>query len=86
MPIVRFLSRYDVQVLWRFLQITGTIITITKALLASFEPMIFLINGVRTVGKPQLLTQLMAGVDRGQMAGFNGGVHSVELNVDEDEL
>jgi len=60
--------------------------TITKALLASVEHKIVLINGVRTVRKLHLLFKPMASVDRGQMAGFRGGAHSVEMEVDVDEL
>jgi len=85
MSNLRFLCKYVVRVPWRLLQITVTIITIRKALLASIDRKILLINGVRTVGKLHLLMQPMTGVDRGQMAGFRGGVHSVELEVDVDE-
>ena len=48
--------------------------------------MIVLINGVRTVGKLHLLSHPMVSVDRGQMAGLRDGVHSVEMEVDVDEL
>jgi hypothetical protein len=86
MSNLRFLCKYVVRVPWRLLQITVTIITITKALLASVEHKIVLINGVRTVGKLHLLFQPTASVDRGQMAGFRGGAHSVEMEEDVDEL
>jgi hypothetical protein len=86
MSNLRFLCKYDVQVPWRLLQITVTIITITKALLASVEHMVVLINGVRTVGKLHVLCQLTASVARGHMAGFPCGAHNVEMEVDVDEL
>jgi len=57
-----------------------------KALLASVEHKIVLINRVRTVGKLHLLFQWNASVDRGQMAGFRGGAHSVEVEVTVDKL
>jgi len=86
MSNLRFLCKYDVQVPWRLLQITVTIITITKALLVSVEHEIVLINGVRTIGKLHLHCQLMASVDKGQMAGFRGGAHCVGMEVDIDTL
>jgi len=86
MSNLRFLWKYVVRVPWKLLQITVTIITITKALLASVGHKIVLINGVRTVGKLHLVFQPTASVDRGQMAGFCGGAHSVEMEVDVDEL
>jgi len=86
MSNLRLLCKYVVRVPWRLLQITVTIITITKALLASVKHMIVLINGVRNVGKLHLLFQPTSSVDRGQMAGFRGGAHSVEMEVDVDEL
>jgi len=81
MSNVRFLCKYVVRVPWRLLQITVTIITITKALLVSVEHRIVLIDGVSTVGKLHLLFQLTASIDRGHMAGFCGGAHSVEMEV-----
>jgi len=86
MSNLRFLCKYVVQVPWRLLQITLTIITITKALLVSVGHKIVLINGVRTVGNLHLLFQPTASVDKGQMAGFRGGAHRVEMEVDVDEL
>jgi hypothetical protein len=86
MSNLRVLCKYVVRVPWRLLQITVTKITIMKAFWASVEHDIVLINGVRTVGKLQLLFQPTASIDRGQMAGFRGGVHSVEMEVDVDEL
>jgi hypothetical protein len=77
---------YVVRVPWRLLQITVTIITITNALLASVKHKIVLINGVRTVGMLNLLFHPMASVDRGQLASFCDGAHSVEMEVDVDEL
>jgi len=38
------------------------------------------------VGKLHLLFQLMASGDRGQMAGFLGGVYSIQVDVDIDKL
>jgi hypothetical protein len=86
MSNLRFHCKYVVRIPWRLLQITVTIITITKALLASIEHKKVLINGVRAVGKLHLLFQPMASVDRGQMAGFQDGAHYVEMEVNEDEL
>jgi len=86
MSNLRFLCKYVVRVPWRLLQITVTIITITKAFLASVEHKIVLINGVRTVGKLHLLFQPTARINRGQMVGFRGGAHSVEMAMDVDEL
>jgi len=83
---MRFLCKYVVRVPWSLLQITVTIITITKDLLVSVEHKIVLINRVRTVGKLHLLFQPTASVDRGQMAGFRGEAHGVEMEVDVDEL
>ena len=85
MSNLRFLCKYVVRVPWRLLQITVTIITITKPLLASVEHKIVLINGVRTVGKLHLLLQPTVMVNRGQMAGFGDGAYSVEMEVDVDE-
>jgi len=73
MSNLRFLCKYVVRVPWRLLQITVTIITITKALLASVRHNIVLINGVRTIGQLHMLFQPTESVDRGQMAGFRGG-------------
>jgi len=86
MSNLRFVCKYVVRVPWRLLQITVTIIAIRKALLASVEHKIVLINRVTTLGHLHLLFQATASVDRGQMAGFRGGVHSVETEVDVDEL
>jgi hypothetical protein len=86
MSNLRFLCKYVVRVRLRLLQTTVTIITITKALLASVEHQIVLINGVMTVGKLHLLFRPTASVDRGQMAGFRGGAHRGEMEVDVDEL
>jgi len=86
MSNLRCLCKYVVRVPWGLLLITVTIITITKDVLASVKFKIFLINGVRTVGTLHLLFQAMASVDRGQMAGFHGGAHSIEMGVDVDEL
>jgi len=86
MSNLRFLCKYVIQVPWRLLQITVTIITITKALSARDDHKIVLINGVMTVGKLHLVFQPTASFDRGQMAGFRGGAHSVETEVDVDEL
>jgi len=86
MSNLRFLCKYVVRVPWRLLQITVTIITITKALLASIGHKIVLINGVRAVGKLHLLFQPTASVDRGLMAGCCAGAHSIEMEVDVDEL
>jgi hypothetical protein len=55
-------------------------------LLASVEPKIVLINGVRTIGKLDLLCKPMASVDRAQMARFQGGAHSVVMEEDVDKL
>jgi hypothetical protein len=86
MSNLRLLCKYVVRVPWRLLQITVTIITITKAVLASVGHKIVLINGVRTEGMLHLLFQPTASIDRGQLAGFRGGAHSVEMEVDVDEL
>jgi hypothetical protein len=86
MSNLRFLCKYVVRVPWRLLQITVTIITITEALLASLQHKIVLINGSRTVGKLHLLFQPTVSVDSGQMAGLRDGAHSVEMEVDVDEL
>jgi hypothetical protein len=86
MSNLRFLCTYVERVPCRLLQIPVIIITITKALLPSCEHKIVLITVVRTVGKLHLLFRLTASVGRGQMAGFNGGAHSVEMEVDVDEL
>ena len=86
MSNLRFLCKYVVRVPWRLLQITVTVITIPKDLLASVRHRIVLINVVRTVGKLHLLIQPTASVDRGQMAGFRGGAHNVLMEVDVDEL
>jgi hypothetical protein len=85
MSNLRFLCKYVVRVPWRLLQISVTI-TITKALLVRVEHNIALINGVRTVGKQHLLFEPTASINRGQMAGFHGRAHSVEREVDVDEL
>jgi len=86
MSNLRFLGMNVVRVPWRLLQITVTIITITKALLASVKHQIVLINRVRTVGNLHLLFQPTASINRRQMAGFCGRVHSVEIVVDVEEL
>ena len=86
MSNLRFFCKYVVRVPWRFLQITGTIITITKAVLVRIERKIVMLNGVRTVGTLHLLFQPTASVNRGQMAGFHGGAQSVEMEVDVDKL
>jgi hypothetical protein len=86
MSNLRFLCKYVVPVPWRLFQITVTIITITKASLASVGHKIVLVNGVRTVRKLHLLFQPMVSVDRGQMAGFRSVAYSVEMKVDVDEL
>jgi len=86
MSNMRSLCKYVVRVPWRLRQIPVIIITITKALFARVGHNIVLINGVRTVGKPHLLFQPTARVDKGQMAGFRGGAHSVEMEVDVHEL
>jgi len=86
MSNLRFLCKYVVHVPWRLLQITVTIISITKALLVSVRPMIVLINGVRTTGKLHLLFQPTASVDRAQMAGFRGWADIVEMELDIAEI
>ena len=86
MSNLTYLCKYVIQAPWRLLQITVTIITITKSLLASIEHKIVLLNGFRTAGKLHLLFQPTAGVDGGQMAGFRGGEHSFQMQVDVDEL
>jgi len=86
MSNVGFLCKYVVRVPWRLLQITVTIITIPKALLARVEHSIVLINGVRTVGNLHLLSQPKASVNRGLIARFGDGVHSVEMEVHVDKL
>jgi hypothetical protein len=79
MSNLRFLCKYEVQVPLGLLQIIVTIISIMNTVLARVEHKIVLINGVRTVGKLHLLFQQVASVDRGQMACFRGGAHSVEM-------
>jgi hypothetical protein len=86
MSKLRFLCKYVVRVPWRLLQITITIITITKALLANDEHKIVLINVVRTVGKLYSLFLTTVSVNRGNMTGFHGGADSVEMEVDVDEF
>jgi hypothetical protein len=86
MSKMRFLWKCVVPVPWRLLQITFTIITITEALLANVEHKIVLNIRVWTVGKLHLMFQLMASIERGQMAGFRDWVHSVEMAVDVDKV
>jgi len=86
MSNLSFLCKYVVQVPWRLLHITVTIITIPNALFARMEHTIVLINGVSFVGKLHLWFEPTASVDRWKMASFRGGSHSVEMEVDVDEL
>jgi hypothetical protein len=47
--------------------------------------MIVLINGVKTPIILQILFQPMASLDTGQIGGFHGEVHSVEMVVVVDK-
>jgi hypothetical protein len=86
MSNLRFLCKYVVRVTWRLLQITHTIITTTKALLANIRHKIVLLNVGRTVGKLHMLLHPTASMDRAQMANFRGGAHTVEMEGDVDKL
>jgi hypothetical protein len=55
-------------------------------MLANIEHAIVPINGIRTIGKLHLVSQPMACFDRGQMAGFRAGEHTVETELVVAEL